>query len=78
MKLQESLGAFGLHFSRPEAVSDGLPSPGRNHLPCAAHLAEAGQEHTTDNLASAAAAPCEALDAPEDLDSEEPSHNPHN
>lgn len=30
MKLQESLAAFGLHFSRPEAVSDGLPSPGRN------------------------------------------------
>lgn len=28
--------------------------------------------------AAAVAAPCQALDAPEDLDSEEPSHNPRN
>lgn len=81
VKLQDSLAAFPLHFSRLEAVSNGLPSLGRNHFPCAAHLAEAGQEHTTDSLAGAAAAapvPCEALDAPEDLDSEAPSHNLHN
>lgn len=79
MKLHDALADFGLCFSRSEDVSDGLLSLRMNHLPCAAHLAETGQEHTTDSLVSVAAVrvPCETLDVLEDLDSEGPTHSSH-
>lgn len=50
-----------------------LPMLWGNQCPC--HTGDGGALPST---AAAAAGPCGALDVPEDPDSEEPSHSPHN